>query len=325
MSQQIKSADEQEIDFSVIGRKFKDAATGVESIFFRFLKLIKRNIIVIVVLFIAGAALGWYIDKTGKTYKNELIVIPNFGSTEHLYSQIDLIQSKLNEGDTAFIKSLGVVNPKKLLKIEIEPINNVYEFANQRPSNFELIKLMAEDGNINKVIEDKVTSKNYSTHRITFKTKGITAKEKTLDPLVRFFNSSAYFDTIKKQQVRNLETKMRMNDSIINQIDDIVEEFKNAPSSSARSSSLVYYNENTQLSDILKRKDELINEQASLRISKINYTAIVKNIASSLNIRDKSGLSGKMKFITPLLFIFLFIAGIAIFKYVKYGLSKNQD
>lgn len=323
MSQQVNAGD-QEIDFSQIGKKFKSAAYSVESLLVRFLMLIRRNIIVIGIIFIGGVVLGWYLDKTGKTYKNEVIVMPNFGSTEHLYSQIDLIQSKLVDNDTAFIKGLGIEHPKKLLKIEIEPINNVYEFANQRPTNFELIKLMAEDGNINKVIDDEVTSKNYSNHKIVFKTRGITTDEATLKPIIKFLNSSAYYDTIKKQQVINLETKMRFNDSIINQIDGIVEEFKNASASGARSSSLIYYNENTQLSEILKRKDELINEQAMHRIAKINYTAIVKDIASSLNIRDKSGISGKMKFVLPILFIFLFIISTAVFRYIKRGLNKAE-
>lgn len=325
MAEQFNNTDEKEIDFSIVGDKLKGLAAKIDDLFFRFIMFIKRNIIVIAILFIAGAALGYYNDSKGKSYNNEIIVIPNFGSTEHLYSQIELIQAKINERDTAFLKQIGLTQPKKLLKIEIESINNVYSFASQNTTNFELIKLMAEDGSINKVIEDETTSKNYANHRINFLTKGVFPREIMLDPLLAFFNSSSYFDTIKKQQIINIETKMRLNDSIVAQIDDIIKEFKTSPSSGARSSSLVYYNENTQLSEILKRKEDLINEQAMLRISKINYTSIIKETGSSLNILNKKGLSGKYKYILPFIFVSLFLM-IGIFvRYIKRGLKRNGN
>lgn len=322
MSQQQNSAGEQEIDLSIIGKRLKSVASGLEAGFFSLIFLIKRYIIVLAIIFIGGAALGYYLDKTGKTYKSEMIVIPNFGSTEQLYSQVDLVQSKVNENDTAFIKQMGIL-PKKLVKISIEPINNVYDFANQRPTNFELLKLMAEDGSITKVIEDEVTSKNYLYHKIVFVTRGVTDRAKTLEPLMKFFNNSAYFDEIKKQQAINLEEKIRLNDSVISQIDQIIEEFRKSSSSGAKSSSLVYYNENTQLSDILKRKDELINETASLKISRINHTAIVKEVASSVNIRNKNGMSGKMKFVVPIVLTFIILVLIVIISYIKRGLKRN--
>ena len=324
MSEQYKGSDEKELDLSIIGEKFKDAVAGVESGFFSFVFLIKRYLIVLILLFVGGAVLGWYIDKTGKSYNNEIIVMPNFGSTDHLYSQVDLIQSKITEGDTVFLNEIGIKNPKKLAKIEIKPINNVYEFAYQRPSNFELIKLMAEDGSINKVIEDEVTSKNYTNHKVIFQTRGLTDRQKTLDPLIKFLNSSTYFDTIKKLQTINLETKMRLNDSVINQIDGIIEEFRKSSSSGSKSSNLVYYNENTQLSDILKRKDELINEQATLRVSRVNYVSVVKEIASSMNIRNKSGLSGKMKLVVPIFFTFMFLTIVVFVSFIKRGLNRNK-
>lgn len=323
MSEQHKGSDEKELDLSVIGEKFKDAVAGVESGFFSLIFLIKRYLIVLILLFTGGAVLGWYIDKTGKTYRNEIIVIPNFGSTDQLYSQIDLLQSKINENDTVFQKQIGI-KPKKLNEINIDPINNVYDFANQRQTNFELLKLMAEDGSMAKVIDDKVTSKNYFNHKITFITRGTTDRAHTIEPILKFLNSSTYFEEIKKQQIANLENKIVVNDSMIKQIDDIIEEFRKSTSSGAKSSSLVYYNENTQLSEILKRKDELVNESASLKVSRINSTAIIKEVASSINIRNKSGLSGKMKFVVPIVFTFMFLAIVVFVSFLKRGLNRNK-
>ena len=45
-----------------------------------------------------------------------------------------------------------------------------------KKNNFELIKLMAEDGNIDKIMKDNITSKNYYHHKISIQTDGMLKK-----------------------------------------------------------------------------------------------------------------------------------------------------
>ena len=72
-----------------------------------------------------------------------------------------LLDSKIKTRDTLFLKSIGVKNPENLTKIEIEPIVDIYSLVNYNEKNaavttntqnFELLKLLAEEGDINKVI-----------------------------------------------------------------------------------------------------------------------------------------------------------------------------
>lgn len=65
--------------------------------------------------------------------------------------------------------------------IEIKPITDVYKFIKDKDNNFEMIKLMAEDGDIKKIIEENVTSKNYPYHLITFSTSEETSLDKTIN------------------------------------------------------------------------------------------------------------------------------------------------
>ena len=55
---------------------------------------------------------------------------------------------------------LGFKNIKKLGSIKIEPIIDIYKFIDGNPENFDLIKLMAEEGDITKIMEGDITSKN---------------------------------------------------------------------------------------------------------------------------------------------------------------------
>ena len=50
-----------------------------------------------------------------------------------------------------------------------------------RRNSFELIKLMAEDGNIDKIMKDEITSKNYYHHKISIQTEGMFKKEDVID------------------------------------------------------------------------------------------------------------------------------------------------
>lgn len=314
MAQEPTNTEYQEIDLRQVNEKVKGAVNRLGNLFFRGYLFVKRNFIVIAVLFVLGAVAGYYIDKKDKYYDHQIIVMPNFGSVDYVYSKIKLINSKIKEKDTAFIKSIGIKQPKKLLEVEISPINNVYDFVNQRETNFELLKLMAEDGTISKVVEDNITSKNYSYHRILLSTKGRSDDEKLINPLMKYLNDNAYYAVIRQEQLKNLEIKLTSNDSIIKQIDGILNNFSTGSRNSGASGGSLVYNENTELSEIIKRKDELINEKAILNISKINYGAVVKETSVSLNILNKDGVNGKTKFVLPLLLIAAYCFVVVLIK-----------
>ena len=164
----VNSSDNQEIDLGQVSKKIGQTYQNFLSWVFRGILFVKRNFVLLLVLFIVGAALGFYLDKKIKSYDHQIIVSPNFGSNDYLYAKVNLIQSKINEGDTLFLKEIGIKNTKKFDKIEIKPIIDVYKFIDNNNDKFELIKLLAEDGNIDKVVENQLTSKNYPFHLISF-------------------------------------------------------------------------------------------------------------------------------------------------------------
>ena len=300
--------DDQEIDLGQISKSMKTFMQRINKSLFRVIQFFVRNRIITATLLILGVGLGIYLDKTTKTYDHQIIVTPNFGSTDYLYSKIDLIQSKINEGDTVFLKEvIGVKEPKRLLNIKIQPIFDVYRFIENKPENFELIKLMAEESDIKEIIKENVTSKNYTYHSISFTTNKATNDEKMVQPLLKYLNESEYYQKIQKNVFNNLSIKMVQNDTIISQINDVLGSFSKSVNGSQKSEKLVYYNENTQLNDIIKTKDLLVSEQGNLRIEFVNIDKIVKDNSVILNIKNTKSTNGKLKFVLPLFFIILFV------------------
>ncbi|WP_166921422.1 hypothetical protein [Flavobacterium poyangense] len=303
-----QSQEDQEIDLVQISKKIGNFFESVQTSIFNSIQFFIRNWIVVLLLIIVGFGIGMLVDKTQKSYEHQIIVAPNFGSTDYLYSKISLINSKIKENDTLFLKNtVGILQPKNLKAIEIKPIADVYNFIKNKPENFELIKLMAEDGDINKVLEENITSKNYTYQRIILSTKERTSGEQLIKPLLEYFNKSDYYNKIQKEVYKNVQLKMGQNDTIIKQIDGVLSNFSNATSGVHKNNKLLYYNENTQLNDIIKTKDELIAEQGNHRVELINFDKIIKESSVTINVESVKFIKGDLKLLLPVLFIFLFI------------------
>lgn len=320
------NSDDQEIDLSQISRKLGQLYENFLSWIFRGILFVKRNLIILSILFVIGAGIGYFMDKSAKVYNNEIIVSPNFGSTDYLYSKINLLQAKIKERDTGFLKKIGIINTKKISFIEIQPIVDVYKFVDNKEQNFELIKLMAEDGDLNKIVEDKMTSKNYPYHVISYTTAEITDERKTINPIMAFLNETDYYTTQQKVHLENVKIKMATNDSIVKQIDGILNQFsKNISGNSSKNNQLVYYNENTQLNEVIKTKEGLIEENANMRLGLVNVDKVIKLNSTVLNIRNTKSINGKMKFAVPFVFILLFLAVNAFITFYKSQMQKINN
>jgi hypothetical protein len=322
MSATPQNQDSQEIDLSKISKKIGGFFEGISTSIFKAILFLKRNIIWIAILFVIGVGLGIYLDKTIKTYDNQIIVSPNFGSVDYLYSKVELINSKIKDNDTLFLKNvIGIKDSQKIKEIKIEPIADVYKFIENKDENFELIKLMAEDGDVKKIVNENLTSKNYPYHTISFVTAEQTSNKKTVQPILNYLNSSEYYKVIQKEYLNNIKIKMAQNDTIISQINGLLNSFNGT----TNNDKTVYYSEKSQLSDVIKTKDQLVYEQGSHRIELFNLNQIIKENSSTLNVKNTKSVNGKMKLVLPLLFIVVFVL-IGFFKrYYKRQMTKLNN
>lgn len=313
---------DQEIDLGQISKKVGEFFEGISTKIFKGILFIKMNFILFISLFVIGIVLGFLLDSTTKVYDNQVIVTPNFGTTEYLYSKIDLINSKITQNDTVFLKAIGIKDFKNLKKIKVEPIIDIYSFVNnntaiasnaENTQNFELVKLLAEDGDINKVIKDKLTSRNYSEHTISITTSSFATNKNLIDPILLYLNKNDYYQKLQKTLVNNINIKIKEDQIIINQIDVLLNQFSTTTAANQKSDKLVYYNENSQLNDILGTKNGLISSIGYQKTQLITIDKIIKDKSRVLNVKNTKGTNNKMKFILPIVLIFGFLF-ISFFK-----------
>lgn len=323
----------EEIDLGVLIKKINGFFGTISFAIFKGILFLKKKALILVSLIIVGAVLGSFSDSNTTSYDSDIIVTPNMGGTDYLYAKIDLLKSKLGEHDTVFFKSIGIENPKKISIIEIEPIVDIYTFVNnstsaasaQNTQNFELMKLLAESSDINKVIRDNITSKNYPHHKIHIVTSSKTSMNELIKPLLKFLNTDEYLNKILAISKDNIKIKMKKNEELISQTDSLIKILTFNLSKNQKSSNLVYNNENNQFNSFFDLKNNLINEIANQRIALVNSNSIIKDISTVINIKNTKGTIGKMKLIVPFLFVFMFIfINLFISFYKKQSAKLNN-
>jgi len=285
---------------------------------------LKKNVYKLSLLFIIGLLLGVVVDYLLRSYVAEVVVNSNFTSNDYLYSRVDQLNNHFIQNSKS---EITISNYKKFTKIEVEPVVDVYTFVNnmspnalvnaQTSQNFEMLKLMSEKGDINKIIEDEVTSKNYDLQRIEIYSKE-KVEEKDIKSIINYLNKDDYFDSILHLNISNIKERIVKNDSIIAQIDKLIQSYS---SSIARGdANVMFKNDNSEVNSLIIQKKELITKIDEDKLSLIRQNKIIKENTIVCNKINNKGIANKLKFIFPILFIFLFL----FISYIKRLNQKSQ-
>jgi hypothetical protein len=223
------------------------------------------------------------------------------------------------------LKSIGINDPSQLTKISIEPIVDVYKLISNNEQNFELLELMAQNGDLKTIVKESTTSKNYNYHTIILSTNGVTRQSDFIDSILNYLNSSSYFQKIQKISVGNIQQKIKEKEATVLQIDGIVNAFSNRNGNAQNSDKLIYYNENSQLNSIIKTKDSLVNVLGTLKIDLFNARKVINDNAVILNIKNNKSINGKMKFVLPFVLIAIFLMISIFIRFYKRQKAKFEN
>lgn len=325
------NSQDQEIDLGQIGKGIKNFFNGIVNSVFDFIFFLKKKKIIIGILFVTGIISGYLLDQKTKKFTSEVIVAPNLGGYDYLYAKVDLIKSKLKEGDITFFKSIGISKTDIILDIEVEPIIDIYTFVNtktaivdktQSTQNFELVKLLAENEDINKVIKDEKTSKNYPHHKILITTTNKIKNNDVIDPILDYLNSDEYLNKILAITRENTFIKIKKNEEQILQVDKLISQISENLAKDKSASNLVYNNENSEINSLFILKNSLINEIAEQRITLENIKLYIKDISTTTNSINSKGINNKMKFLLPFIFVIIYLILYGFMSLYKKQLTR---
>lgn len=292
MASNSENYSEKDVDLFYLIRKIGELFNRLGYSIYKFFRFVKRNFIIILILLIAGIVIGYFLDSIRKdSYRHEIIVIPNFGSTTYLYDYIDQLSLK----DSQFNK------------IEIEPIVNVYDLIKERYQNLEVIKqLSLSNINYSKYEKNSGVEQYYRYHLITFYTDELNNTDKVLDNFFGELNNNPYYLKRQKIEIENTEKLIKELNLSIDGINNLLEKFATSDTKSGG----VNLENYSELNELVNVKKNMTDELNKWRIYTLEQDKVIFDTARVVNIKENKL---PLFVVLPLLLIFGFF-GIVILK-----------
>lgn len=298
--------NQDEIDLGYLFRKISDFFRSLVRLLFLVISFFIKYIIIVVVLIIIGIGIGYYLDgNQTKVYKNELIVIPNFESTQYFYDKVDALLAKIKDGDADFLSKTIGPHYGDLRGLDAEPVVDIFSYASMSRERVDLFKVLTEKQNIPDFVKDPQNFQYFKYQHLTVNIKGKENSEEIISNLIEYLNDSPHFREYMEAGRSNTLFRIATSEKMISQIDTILKATAQIEALK-RTSPSVLVNDNSQLNDLFESKERLLYNLLRLNIQKVDEQNIIKVAAVNYNVSDITGINLSNKVKIPLLLILLF-------------------
>lgn len=299
----------QEIDLTLLSKSLGNFIDNIGFTIYRILNFFLKNVLIVIILTLAGLVLGWYNyinDK--KAYRNEIIVVANFNSTEYMYDKVRNFSAETSE-------KLPVLN--EISGLKIEPIVNVFEFTSNEKNNLEIAKYMSENTiEVSKFKKDNNVEKLYKYHKLSYYSKIFDKNERIYQALLNDLNNDNYLIERQKIEQQNTIEHIAQLEKSIENIDQIFKKLGNA--SSGNELNVQMY---AQINDLMLTKQDLVKKINQNKVALLEENKIIFGTSKVLNIDNKN----IFKILYPVILLnFLFLlVGICVKLFKKYKFRNS--
>lgn len=303
----------QEIDLIYLFKKIKSMFDSLGFFIFKSIRFFIKNIFIFIGLIILGLLLSVVLEKTlQSSFKSDIVVVPNFNSTEYLYSITKDYKNLTTKND----KEKKLLN--NIIGIEVTPIVDINSYFNNS-KNRDFFKTLSESGVKFEDFIKKEEFKNFNTSfLITISTRDEKHSKESIDFLLNKLNNSSYYSKKQKVEIDNLkENRIQLTKSI-EQINLIL----NNLGSNNYDNTKGQINVNTyeSLNDVINLKSQYVDDILMIDNKLITSSKIIFPTDIIYNKEFKEKLYYNTKIIYPLILVSIFII-FNLFKrfYNKYN------
>jgi hypothetical protein len=306
-----------------LGQLFQMIGNGFNRIFRSFLSVfiyLKRHAIILSILVIVGVATGFGLNKIIKEkFKTEVIVKPNLESKNYLYDVIAEIQANIKAEDTVFFRELGIdVENLKDFELVVAPVSGENKKNLETEMKYlELLQSFENTGAISDIVRAEILDKSSINQRITFYYKSSNLGQEYSKKFMDYINSNEYYNQIVKTYTENALNRIKQNDSLVNQLDELIANYskkmlKEEPSSEGR---LILDNEQQlNIPGLFNLKNELIRDTESKKLELERRKDAITIINFGKTQKVIKPLFKKNIILFPILFLGLFF----LYSFIKF-------
>ncbi len=310
-------------------RAIKNFFLSIGNLLLNFILMLKRNIIFVGVCILIFIGLWYYINHSPsmKNYGYELIVRPNYESTEVLYSNLSSLDFQKGSNKDPFLQNL--------LKVGIEPIedmdNKIDAYYNALDNDYSSNNAFKQENYRDTVffrqieIKDFVESlgdKDFTTFKISLKSKKLLTKEEIYEHVIKPVEEAPAFQRMKTAYLKELDFEESSYKRSINLIDSLlVARVQPEMIEKQENFSLHYgaYNHKFVETEILEEKEKITNDLHAIALRKAINAEVVNVISDPKLVlpdrRVKRTLPAFLMY--GLLFASITLLGIRFLKYLN--------
>lgn len=260
---------------------------------------------------IAGIALGLYLASTAeRIYVNELLIQPNYKSTQYVYDKVDNINFKIKNNDSVFLSEAFGSHYKKVKGLEIEPIVDVYNLIGESKEIQETFETLYVESGDASFFDEDINKINYSKHRIKLLIEGDEYNDSLTTAFFDFLKSNSFYEKQSELIYNKLKEQLEENKLMMRQIDSVIAFVQKNPSPQLTSNGLSFSG-SQEVSGLLDRKRTLSIYDLELLERLSSEEDVIALVDKTTGIMDRSyNFSFKIVpflFVGIYCFIFLFI------------------
>lgn len=316
----------EDIDLGIFLKKAKSFKRKSAMGFYRSSRFLFSNWIVLLVLLISGIVIGYVWEKLGKdTKEGTLLVQINFDASAYVYNSIEILNNKIKDNDSLFLKEIGLYeNQESILKeIEIEPVVNLMDILNQMRNESADIEPFIEQAQYeDNLLKSEVFIPEYKIHKLKILTSE-TGGEETIEKILHYLNGDKLLQQTKEVIVENTKFKIKENLNSVASIDSIT---ANYGKSTMGSASQIYFNspQVVNIHMLYEEKEKIMENIQELQSELLKYENPVISLSKpKLTVRES--FDDKKMFILPIVFLLVFLVGVFLIRSYHTGKKLVED
>lgn len=322
---QTRPNSEDNVDLFFLFKKTNELYKSFLISIYKAIQFLLRNWMVLILLILVGIVLGYFSQKNYEEPKEANVLIRiNFNTGRYVYNSVDLLNEKINNQDSIFLKNALLMkgNSSIIKSVEIKPVVDFKKLIeNYGPSN-RTFEILLDNYDFEENISASENFKydyDYHTMKISFQPY---ATSSSIDAVIAYLNKNEILQLVKEEGKKNIQDRIKSNLEIINQINNLIETYTKNKDVGSPVEAIVL---DKDISGLIDKKRAIQAQLEIFREQQIVSNDIVVMINKSNLINVKSGMFRNKVVVYPLyLLLFFFILSSFKVLFIKAKELNNK-
>ncbi len=314
-----KKESSEEIDLGSLFKGIKDSFNRFQGRIFDFLMVLVNYKVVIFSLLVIGAIAGYFLDaKKVQLKRTEIVVIPNFDSSDFLYRNIENINSLFSKKRKDELEDIFGEYFEGVISLDIEPIYDL-RLIMRSTELMDILKESVKDNRLSWIQEEFKKGRIQKYHSIELITEEDTDALAVAHRLIEYLNSNDFYKQIRKISLENVKFQLEEFDRTLIQIDSVIATTTSKKINPSPTSQGFFLNDNSHISSLIEYKSVILEEKFEKlrRYEQKDDVIHLVSIDTSTEVK-RSKLFSNLKISLPVFLVIAFILGLLTINYLRH-------